>query len=342
MRSSVLCDSGIMGRSKHLTFEEKVKIKAYHDAGLSNREIGRKLHRAHTAVGNFLKTGEKRDRVEKRGKKSKLSAMDIRRIRRTAVNQKRTASQIRAELDLPVTTRRVQQVLSNSENLEWRKRLGKPNLTERHKLNRFEFAKKYISWTEEWKNVLFSDEKKFNLDGPDGWQYYWHDLRKAPDVKMSRNFGGGSLMVWGAFSFKGKLPLAWITTKMKSEDYVEMLEISLIEHGEALMGPDFVFQQDNAAIHNSKLAKAWFSDRNIEVLEWPACSPDLNPIENLWSILARRVYENGKQFDNVNMLKRRIRECWQQIDQETMEKLILSMKSRLIEVIRNNGSYTHY
>ena len=56
-----------------------------------------------------------------------------------------------------------------------------------------------MSWQEEWHQVLFSDEKKFNLDGPDGYQYYWHDLRKEKETPMSRNFGGGNVMVWGLF-----------------------------------------------------------------------------------------------------------------------------------------------
>ena len=116
---------------------------------------------------------------------------------------------------------------------------------------------------------MFSDEKKFNLDDPDGCQYYWHDIRIAPEIRLSRNFGGGTVIVWGAFSFFGKLPIAWISNKMKSADYVNVLETSLLEHAETLMGPNFIFQQDNASIHCSKLTKQWLSDKEIEVFEWP-------------------------------------------------------------------------
>ena len=56
-----------------------------------------------------------------------------------------------------------------------------------------------MPWQEEWHQVLFSDEKKFNLDGPYGYQYYWYDLRKEKETWMSRNFGGGNVMVWELF-----------------------------------------------------------------------------------------------------------------------------------------------
>lgn len=62
-----------MGRAQHLTFEEKVKIKTYHDAGLSSRAIGRKIFRSHTVVGRFLKKAKNGGHTDKRGKKSKLS-----------------------------------------------------------------------------------------------------------------------------------------------------------------------------------------------------------------------------------------------------------------------------
>jgi hypothetical protein len=76
--------------------------------------------------------------------------------------------------------------------------------------------------------IIFSDEKKFNLDGPDGCRFYWRDLRKDQRYFSKRNFGGGSLMVWGAFSFCGVLPLAFISCRMDSCEYQNVLETNLL------------------------------------------------------------------------------------------------------------------
>lgn len=72
--------------------------------------------------------------------------------------------------------------------------------------------------------VVYSDARKFNLDGPDGFTGYWHDLRKEPVYFSRRNFGGGSLIVWGAFSSHGKLSLAFPSGRMTSPEYQQVLE----------------------------------------------------------------------------------------------------------------------
>ncbi|GBM33808.1 Transposable element Tc3 transposase [Araneus ventricosus] len=51
-----------------------------------------------------------------------------------------------------------------------------------------------------WDDVIFSDEKKFNLDGPDGFRYFWYDLRKEKEIFSKHTFGGGSVIVWGGFA----------------------------------------------------------------------------------------------------------------------------------------------
>lgn len=100
-------------------------------------------------------------------------------------------------------------------------------------------------------------------------------------------------MVWGAFSYYFKLPICFITTKMDSKLYLELLEDVLIEKLDEFADEEFIFQQDNAAIHVSKQSKLWFESKNIKLLAWPACSPDCNLIENLWGVLAAKVYEKG-------------------------------------------------
>ncbi|GBO36854.1 hypothetical protein AVEN_164640-1 [Araneus ventricosus] len=75
--------------------------------------------------------------------------------------------------------------------------------------------------------VLFSDEEKYNLDGPDGNIKYWHDLRKEPRSFFSRQSGGGFVMVWAAFNFNGQVGLAFLDGRQNSPKYIETLENQL-------------------------------------------------------------------------------------------------------------------
>ena len=140
-------------------------------------------------------------------------------------------------------------------------------------------------------------EKKFNLDGSDCYSYHWHHLDAKGVTRSKRNFCGGTVMVWGAFCYQGKLPICFISTHMNSNTYMDLLGNVLISYIEHKSHNDFIFQQDNDSIHVCKHSKEWFSRMDIPLLEWPACSPDCNPIENLWAILARNVYSSGRQFD---------------------------------------------
>lgn len=190
--------------------------------------------------------------------------------------------------------------------------------------------------------MIFSDEKKWNLDGPDGNHGYWRDLRKEPRFFSRRNFGGGSVMLWGAFSVNGTLEIQFTSSKMKSKDYIDVLKMSLKPFLRANRRRNLIFQQDNAAIHASKETKNWFNEENINVLPWPACSPDLNPIENLWGILVRRVYANNKQYDSVEALKNAISEEWNKIEPNLLQTLTESMNSRIFDLIKNKGKQVNY
>lgn len=190
--------------------------------------------------------------------------------------------------------------------------------------------------------MIFSDEKKFNLDGPDGIQYYWRDLRKEPKYFSKRNFGGGSLMVWGAFCSAGTLTLAFPSTKMNSLEYIGVLENHLLPYLYIHQDESWIFQQDNAPIHKSRSTKLWFAEHFIQVLDWPACSPDQNPIENLWGLLVRKVYEDNRHFETIEELKLAIQHAWEEISSETINSLVRSMPNRILAVAENKGGPTAY
>ena len=151
----------------------------------------------------------------------------------------------------------------------------------------------------EWQKVVFPDEKKFNLDGPDSFQKYW--LKKTfPGENYSRSHSwGGSLMTWVAFSSSGKLKLQFVSAWQKVADYVKVLnDLSLAQEGCCLCGEEWIFQQDNVAIHNASITKKYWLEQKIRLLNHPACSPDFNPIEYLWRQNFMKEVDSTQQFLN--------------------------------------------
>lgn len=149
-------------------------------------------------------------------------------------------------------------------------------------------------------------------------------------------------MVWGGFSAVGKTELAVLVGKQNSEHYVYTMSEYLLPFAHRNYGTDFLYQQDNASIHTSSTSVEFFAEHGVSVLDWPARSPDLNPIENVWAIMSREVYQNGKQYDSVSTLTKAVIEAWKNIQQVTLTTLIESMPRRCIEVIKKQGNKTHY
>ena len=112
----------------------------------------------------------------------------------------------------------------------------------------------------------------------------------------------------------------------------------------------FITQDISDAIFNRTIQpctllssrKTGLKQKNIEVLDWPIKSPDLNARENLWGILSRRVYKNKRQTEDRETLKSCIKQYWNEIPSETLWKLIDSMQNRCVEVLqlkRNRWKY---
>ena len=233
--------------------------------------------------------------------------------------------------------------LRENQNVRFGKHQAKPNLSAEHKKKRLEFATQNVSFTRsEWDKIIFSDEKKWNLDGPDGLPGFWFDLRKEKSIFSKRHSGGGGVMVWGGFSTAGSTDLIFCKPKMTSIDYQDILADHLLPVAPLITSGDYIFMQDNAPIHRSTSTKSWLEANEVKTLDWPPLSPDLNPIENLWGYLSRKVYGNGRQFTSIPALKAEIVKCWSEVTPELRTNLILSMKDRLIKVIQNRGGSIDY
>ncbi len=103
-------------------------------------------------------------------------------------------------------------------------------------------------------------------------------------------------------------------------------------------GRPCVFQQDNAKPHTAAITTAWLRSRRVRVLNWPACSPDLSPIENIWRIVKQKICQRRPR--TLQQLETYIRQEWDQIPTPKLQKLITSMPRRLQTVLKRRGDAT--
>ena len=164
------------------------------------------------------------------------------------------------------------------------------------------------------------------------------------DVNVNQRlpFGGGSVMIWGAFSFRERTPLHVINGNLNGNRYLREIIGPLVLPYLQRVGVGAVFQDDNARPHRARVVTDFLRQNNVNRMDWPAYSPDLNPIEHAWDELGRRLRSNHAPPNSRAQLAQMLVAEWQAIPQNFFQRLVNSMRRRCTECVKARGGYTHY
>lgn len=347
------CDSQHeMPSHTNLDREKRAVINSYCTDGLSIRTISSKLKIPKStvayAIQRYRETRSNFDRSRCGRPRKTTKQEDKSIVLLSKRNRRRTAPEITAdfnnchkkEISVDTVKRRLR-----SAGLYGRVAVQKPLLRPQNKKKRLQWAKEHKNWTiDDFKNVFWTDESKFEIFGSKRRTYVRRSVNKkmlpaciTPTVKH----GGGSVMVWGGFSFNGISQLYRIKGILEKKQYHKILVHKVVPAGMQLIGRGFIMQQDNDPKHISGLCKNYLKkkekDGTLKIMIWPPQSPDLNPVELLWEEIDRHIRK--RCLTSQENLWTVLEEEWNNLDKQKLKNLIKRMPRIVKAVLKMKGGF---
>jgi DDE superfamily endonuclease len=152
------------------------------------------------------------------------------------------------------------------------------------------------------------------------------------------------LNIWACFAASGKGYAHIYNENLNGPGFRRILDANLLPSVDMLFPESprqqWWFLQDNASIHTAQVVQEWLHNHGVSCLDFPPYSPDLNPSENLWQYIEKRV--EARAPNTIEELQDVIAEEWENIPTELLLELAHSMPKRCQAVIAAGGDHIHY
>jgi transposase len=253
-----------------------------------------------------------------------------------------TPKEIRTRLHLDVSGRTVRRRLDDAGLFGRVARVSYP-FTQEHIDQRLAFARNYGEWNEsKWDTVLFSDETYIILGGNGQvWVQRPEDTAFLSQYMIERDYFPEKIGFWGCFSAQGvggsRFYDGTMDSRLLTDTFTQFMKPHALRTWPA---EQWFFLQDNAPYHASVDTQTWLHNNGIDCIDFPSHSPDLNPIENLWADLKRRV--ELRWPSSITELMEILSEEWEATDPEYLARLAHSMIDRCKAVVACRGFMTKY
>ncbi|GFT21460.1 transposable element Tcb2 transposase [Trichonephila clavipes] len=217
-------------------------------------------------------------------------------------------------------------------------------LTRQHRTARLQWCREHHNWTEQdWACVLFSDESRFSLSSDCRRQLIWRESGTAyrpENIQEKDRYPTCSIMVWAGIMINGRTRLHVVANgTMTGQRYIDEVLLPHVRLFRGAVGDKFVFMDDSATYHRTLAVQDCLDSEGIQRLAWPARSPHLNPIENVWDALGRQVAGRNYPPTNKNTLIRALTEEWDKLPQQLLDNVVQSMVRRVECCITLHGGH---